>query len=182
MIVATDMTNPGYSVLFALLLFIAASVWLGTMAQKAMEKKEFLKGFFLGNRGLGAWTLALTATVQSGGTFMGFPALVYSHGWIVLPEQTTLDIPGLATVNLCHLPYTNVGDVRPEDIENPEKPYHDKYTPYRPKDDGRWLLCGHIHQKWKTRNKMINCGVDVWDMKPVSIEEIKRIILNEQVD
>ena len=77
-------TNPGYSVLFALLLFIAASVWLGTLAQKAMEKKEFLKGFFLGNRGLGAWALALTATVQSGGTFMGFPSLVYSHGWIVL--------------------------------------------------------------------------------------------------
>ncbi len=81
---ATDITNPGYSVLFALLLFIAASVWLGTLAQKAMEKKEFLKGFFLGNRGLGAWALALTATVQSGGTFMGFPSLVYSHGWIVL--------------------------------------------------------------------------------------------------
>ena len=84
MLAATDISNPGYSVLFALLLFIGASVWLGTMAQKAMEKKEFLKGFFLGNRGLGAWALALTATVQSGGTFMGFPALVYSHGWIVL--------------------------------------------------------------------------------------------------
>ena len=84
MLAATDISNPGYSVLFALLLFIGASVWLGTLAQKAMEKKEFLKGFFLGNRGLGAWALALTATVQSGGTFMGFPALVYSHGWIVL--------------------------------------------------------------------------------------------------
>lgn len=84
MLAASDVTNPGYSVLFALLLFIAASVWLGTMAQKAMEKKDFLKGFFLGNRGLGAWTLALTATVQSGGTFMGFPSLVYTHGWIVL--------------------------------------------------------------------------------------------------
>jgi sodium/pantothenate symporter len=84
MLAATDVSKPGYSVLFALLLFIAASVWLGTLAQKAMEKKEFLKGFFLGNRGLGAWALALTATVQSGGTFMGFPALVYSHGWIVL--------------------------------------------------------------------------------------------------
>src|SRR5262249_24090532 len=24
-----------------------------------------------------------TATVQSGGTFMGFPSLVYTHGWIV---------------------------------------------------------------------------------------------------
>ena len=84
MLAATDISNPGYSVLFALLLFIGASVWLGTLAQRAMEKKEFLKGFFLGNRGLGAWALALTATVQSGGTFMGFPALVYSHGWIVL--------------------------------------------------------------------------------------------------
>ncbi len=84
MLAATDISNPGYSVLFALLLFIGASVWLGTLAQKAMEKKEFLKGFFLGNRGLGAWALALTATVQSGGTFMGFPAFVYSHGWIVL--------------------------------------------------------------------------------------------------
>ena len=81
---ANEPHNPGYSVLLALLLFIGASVWLGTMAQRAMESKEFLKGFFLGNRGLGAWTLALTATVQSGGTFMGFPALVYSHGWIVL--------------------------------------------------------------------------------------------------
>lgn len=84
MFAAPDIINPGYSVLLALLLFIGASVWLGTLAQKAMEKKEFLKGFFLGNRGLGAWALALTATVQSGGTFMGFPALVYSHGWIVL--------------------------------------------------------------------------------------------------
>ena len=73
----------GYSVLAALLLFIAASVWLGALAQKAMEKKDFMQGFFLGGRGLGAWTLALTATVQSGGTFMGFPSMVYSFGWIV---------------------------------------------------------------------------------------------------
>lgn len=84
LLAANEPNNPGYSVLLALLIFIGASVWLGTMAQKAMESKEFLKGFFLGNRGLGAWTLALTATVQSGGTFMGFPSLVYSHGWVVL--------------------------------------------------------------------------------------------------
>lgn len=76
-------SSHGFSVLITLLLFLAASVWLGTLAQKAMDRQKFLEGFFLGNRGLGAWTLALTATVQSGGTFMGFPALVYSHGWIV---------------------------------------------------------------------------------------------------
>ncbi len=75
--------TPGPGVIAALILFIAASVWLGTIAQKVVRKSSFVKGFFLGNRGLGAWALALTATVQSGGTFMGFPALVYSHGWIV---------------------------------------------------------------------------------------------------
>lgn len=73
---------PGYGTLVALILVIAVSVWLGTLAQRIVEKGSFVKGFFLGNRGLGAWTLALTATVQSGGTFMGFPSLVYSHGWI----------------------------------------------------------------------------------------------------
>jgi SSS family solute:Na+ symporter/sodium/pantothenate symporter len=80
---ATSADKPGAAVFFALLVFIAASVWLGTLAQRAMDKKKFLEGFFLGNRGLGAWALALTATVQSGGTFMGFPSLVYSHGWVV---------------------------------------------------------------------------------------------------
>jgi len=72
-----------YGTLFALLVVIAVSVWLGTQAQKVVERGSFLKGYFLGNRGLGAWALALTATVQSGGTFMGFPSLVYSYGWIV---------------------------------------------------------------------------------------------------
>src|SRR6185436_12644960 len=57
--------------------------WIGMLANKAMQSGTFMKGFFLGNRGLGAWALALTATVQSGGTFMGFPSLVYSNGWIV---------------------------------------------------------------------------------------------------
>jgi hypothetical protein len=75
--------DPGYGTLIALCIFIAASVWLGTLAQKVVRGSSFVKGYFLGNRGLGAWAVALTATVQSGGTFMGFPSLVYSHGWIV---------------------------------------------------------------------------------------------------
>jgi sodium/pantothenate symporter len=75
--------RPGIGTMVALVIFIAASVWLGTLAQKVVSKGSFVKGFFLGNRGLGAWAVALTATVQSGGTFMGFPSLVYSHGWIV---------------------------------------------------------------------------------------------------
>lgn len=72
-----------YGVLVALLAVMAVSVWLGTLAHRAVEGGSFLKGFFLGNRGLGVWALALTVTVQSGGTFLGFPSLVYNHGWIV---------------------------------------------------------------------------------------------------
>jgi SSS family solute:Na+ symporter/sodium/pantothenate symporter len=69
--------------LAALGVFIVASMFIGWLANRAVEGGSFMKGFFLGNRGLGAWALALTATVQSGGTFMGFPSLVYTHGWIV---------------------------------------------------------------------------------------------------
>jgi SSS family solute:Na+ symporter/sodium/pantothenate symporter len=73
----------GYGTLAALVIFLVASVWLGTLAQRAIRGGSFLQGYFLGNRGLGTWALALTATVQSGGTFMGYPSLVYSYGWVV---------------------------------------------------------------------------------------------------
>jgi SSS family solute:Na+ symporter/sodium/pantothenate symporter len=73
---------PGIGVILALLAVMAVSVWLGALAHRTVERGSFLKGFFLGNRGLGVWALALTATVQSGGTFVGFPSFVYQHGWI----------------------------------------------------------------------------------------------------
>ncbi len=86
-LLAANETAPvgdiGYGALIALVLFIFASLWIGALANRATQKGSFMTGFFLGNRGLGAWALALTATVQSGGTFMGFPSLVYTHGWIV---------------------------------------------------------------------------------------------------
>jgi sodium/pantothenate symporter len=83
LLAAGEELNVGYGTLVALLIFIIGSMWIGMLANRAMQSGAFMKGFFLGNRGLGAWALALTATVQSGGTFMGFPSLVYTHGWIV---------------------------------------------------------------------------------------------------
>lgn len=76
-------TTPGYGIMAALVVFIFASVLIGIIAHYAMKSRSFLRGYFQGNRGLGSWAVALTATVQSGGTFMGFPSLVYSNGWIV---------------------------------------------------------------------------------------------------
>ena len=80
---ATAETPPGIGAMVMLVLFIIGSMGIGLAANRATRGGGFMKGFFLGNRGLGAWALALTATVQSGGTFMGFPSLVYKHGWIV---------------------------------------------------------------------------------------------------
>lgn len=80
---------------------VVASVWLGTLASRAARRGGFLTSFFLGSRGLGAWALALTATVQSGGTFMGFPSLVYSHGWVValwIAPYMVIPMTGLAVL------------------------------------------------------------------------------------
>lgn len=86
-------------------------------------------------------------------------------GWIVLPEQTTIELP-FGTLNMCHHPYRFVtGDH-----------HDDKYERWRPKDDGRWLLCGHVHEKWKVVENMINVGVDQWNFTPVSLSEVEKIV------
>ena len=94
-------STVGYGTLAMLVVMMAVSVWLGSMAQKAVERGGFVKGYFLGNRGLGAWALALTATVQSGGSFMGFPSLVYTYGWIVtlwIASYMVVPITGFAVL------------------------------------------------------------------------------------
>lgn len=37
------------------------------------------------------------------------------------------------------------------------------------------FLCGHIHDLFKTQKNVVNVGVDVWDYKPVSIDDIRKI-------
>jgi sodium/pantothenate symporter len=68
----------------ALILFMVISLGLGVVANyMGRVKSGFLKSYFLGNRSLGAFAVALTAAVMSGGTFLGFPSLVYKYGWVV---------------------------------------------------------------------------------------------------
>jgi SSS family solute:Na+ symporter/sodium/pantothenate symporter len=69
--------------LVALVLFTLISLGLGVVANFAQRKGTFLQKYFLGNRSLGAFAVALTAAVMSGGTFVGFPSLVYTFGWVV---------------------------------------------------------------------------------------------------
>ena len=45
---------------------------------------------------------------------------------------------------------------------------HDRYIGHRPVDTGDWLLHGHVHDRWKVHERMVNVGVDVWDYAPVA--------------
>jgi len=47
-----------------------------------------------------------------------------------------------------------------------------------PTPNGHWSeqaeyhFCGHIHEMWKKKEKMINVGVDVWDFCPKTAQEL----------
>lgn len=74
-------------------------------------------------------------------------------------------VPGLS-VQASHYPYT--GDVKGAAA--------DRFADRRPVDLGLWLVHGHVHSAWKTRKRMINVGVDVWDYAPVTADVISGTI------
>lgn len=65
--------------------YIAGVLALAVISNRVRHSKSFLSEYFLGGRSLGVWAFALTfaATSASGGSFIGFPSLVYTHGWVV---------------------------------------------------------------------------------------------------
>jgi sodium/pantothenate symporter len=73
-----------YSTLIVFILYTFAVLFLGWFAAKMRQSKSFMNEYFLGGRSLGFFAFALTfaATAISGGTFLGFPAFVYTYGWV----------------------------------------------------------------------------------------------------
>jgi calcineurin-like phosphoesterase family protein len=84
-------------------------------------------------------------------------------GFAEVRQAHELEIDG-KSVRLDHMPYS-------DDLGR-----HEKYAEYRPKDDGRWLLCGHVHGAWAERERMVNVGVDVRGYKPIHIDEVAKLI------
>jgi calcineurin-like phosphoesterase family protein len=52
----------------------------------------------------------------------------------------------------------------------------DKFAAWRVADGGSWLLCGHVHDRWRQRERMINVGVDAWGGSPVSEAQLIELI------
>lgn len=87
----------------------------------------------------------------------------------------TLDLESIEIIDskqvlMSHFPYYD---------PNPE--FDQRYPDYRPKDEGRTLLHGHVHCHWLTKfspkgTLMINVGVDVWDYYPAKLEDIQDLI------
>lgn len=77
--------GSGNAVLITFLIYIIAVFVIAGLSNKLLQSRNFLSEYFLGSRGLGVWAFALTlaATSSSGGSFMGFPSKIYSHGWIL---------------------------------------------------------------------------------------------------
>jgi SSS family solute:Na+ symporter/sodium/pantothenate symporter len=72
---------------------------LGALAHHLLERGSFLKQYFLGDRKLNAWVLALTyvATSVSAGSFVGFPSWIYLNGWVMAFWIAGYMVAGLVT-------------------------------------------------------------------------------------
>lgn len=89
--------------------------------------------------------------------------LYYEAGFKSICLEDTRLIAG-QIVHLHHMPYQSA-DATDE-----------RHQRWRPEDKGSWLLHGHVHEKWKQKGRMINVGVDVWNYRPVHIDEIAELI------
>lgn len=100
-------------------------------------------------------------------TFKDYERVGFSD--VALEMIIEIPLKGIPTkVKMCHLPY------EPDDKEKVDRRYMDM----RPKDEGLLLLHGHVHTafKFNVEKRMVNVGVDQWNFFPVSVEEIDKLV------
>ncbi len=88
--------------------------------------------------------------------------------------NTSLMLSNGAEVNVSHFPYADPSLDGQEDRHG--EVLVDRFAPWRMTDDGSWLLCGHVHDSWRQKGRMINVGVDAWGGRPVSETAIVELI------
>ena len=76
---------------------------IAVIAHRYLKEAEFESEYYVGGRNFGAWVLAMSwvATMASGGTFLGYPSLIYSYGWSMafwVSGSTVIALVGLGIV------------------------------------------------------------------------------------
>lgn len=87
-----------------------------------------------------------------------FLPLYKEHFTLLAAGPMTLDDG--TEVNISHFPYK--GDHTTDE----------RYPEFRPVDDGKFLIHGHVHEMWKYNGRQVNVGVDAWDFTPVTEQTI----------
>lgn len=80
------MTDTSLATGIVFLLYLLAMLLPALYSGHKLRKSaSFVSEYFLGSRNMASWLLAMSfaATTISGGTFVGFPSKIYSHGWIL---------------------------------------------------------------------------------------------------
>ncbi|WP_166829577.1 sodium:solute symporter family transporter [Thalassoroseus pseudoceratinae] len=92
-------SNPA---LITFLLYTLAVFGIAGLSNQLLKGRSFLSEYFLGSRSLGVWAFALTfaATSSSGGSFTGFPSLIYTHGWILALWISSYMVVPICTMGL----------------------------------------------------------------------------------
>jgi Na+/pantothenate symporter len=95
-------TASSNAALFSFAIYLAVVFVLAWLSGQVLKKRKFVNEYFLGSRNLGMWAFALTfaATNASGGSFMGFPSLIYTHGWVLALWIASYMIVPLVTMGL----------------------------------------------------------------------------------
>lgn len=125
------------------------------------------KRLIAGNHDRWFGTMGADPSTKKGRSFARWSA-AYEEVGLELVTDGWLDMEiGGHEVRVCHFPYD--GDSHGED----------RYVDERPPNDGKILLCGHVHDAWRVKDRQINVGVDVWGYAPV--EEADIVALIEQI-
>lgn len=90
------------------------------------------------------------------------------HGWQNVHQELIVKLSNGTNVLLSHLPYA------PK-----EKEFDTRYLSLRPKDEGMYLLHGHLHCKYRKHGRSIDVGID-GDMKLWSEDEVIALMKDEQ--
>lgn len=97
-----------------------------------------------------------------GDRMAGMVAKYIENGFEAVYQHMVIHVDG-EEINLSHMPY------REDDTDQ-------RFFNHRLINNGNWLFCGHVHEKWQRKGNMINVGVDVWNMRPVALETLMEII------
>lgn len=76
-------------------------------------------------------------------------------------------------VQVSHLPPIECGDHKAGEAVYEHEA---RFVEHRPPYPEGWMLCGHVHEAWRTHGRVVNVGVDVWNYQPVAASTIVELI------